>query len=511
MVDPDWAALGSRWWSHVQFLADDALEGRDTGSRGYARAADYMAEQFQAAGLKPAGSDGYRQPLHLSVARIDETRCSLELVRDGNVEPLKLGDDAAIFVSSQTAPTVEAAAVFVGYGLTVPEMDYDDLAGQDLRGKIGVFVSGGPPNMAGPTLAHHRSADESRRAFRKAGVAGAIFMQNPKNVEVPWSRMSTFRLQPVMNLRDPGHDAPLPLPLEVMFNSERADKLFAGSGHSAQEVLSGLDADGPLPHFPLAIQVRARAGVMLSEATCENVLGVLPGVDPELRHEYVVVSAHLDHVGIGEPIHGDRIYSGAIDNASGDASLIEVARSLKESGARPKRSIVFLSLTGEEKGLLGSRYFAAHPTVSGRIVANLNLDMFLPLFPLQYLQVYGLSESSLGDDIRAVAEPAGVAIQADKEPEHNHFIRSDQYSFIQKGVPALSFRFGYAPGAPEEAVFKKWYAERYHAPSDDPDQPVDLVAASQFNAILERLALRVANAEHRPEWKPDSFFRRFAR
>ncbi len=222
------------------------------------------------------------------------------------------------------------------------------------------------------------------------------------------------------------------------------------------------------------------------------------------------MSAHLDHVGIGEPVNGDRIYSGAMDDASGDASLIEIARSLKESRATPKRSILFLSVTGEEKGLLGSQYFATHPTVSGRLVAGLNMDMFLPLFPLKYLEVQGLSESSLGDDIRAVAESANVSVQADKEPEHNRFIRSDQYSFIKHGVPALAFKFGYIPGTPEEEIFKAWYAERYHAPSDDLDQPVDLVAAAQFNAILEKLILRVANAVRRPEWKPDSFFRRFA-
>jgi hypothetical protein len=509
-VDRDWDALGKRWWSHVQFLADDALEGRDTGSRGYERAADYMAEQFGTAGLQSAGVAGYRQPLELNVSRIDETRCSLDLLCDGKAETVNLGDDAVILVSSHTAEAVQAAAVFVGYGITVPEMNYDDLADRNLKGKIAVFVSGGPANISGPIKAHYQSTDEHRRALWKAGVAGAIFMQNPKGVEVPWSRMSTFRFQPVMELSDPGYDVPPPLPLEVLFNTERADKLLAGSGHSVQEVLAALHADGPLPHFPLAVGVRARAGMTRSHAKSENVVGVLPGNDPDLKNEYVVVSAHLDHVGIGEPVGGDRIYSGAMDNASGDASLIEIARALKESGARPKRSILFLSVTGEEKGLLGSQFFAAHPTVSGRLVADLNMDMFLPLFPLKYLQVQGLSESSLGDDVRAVAETAGVSVQPDKEPEHNHFIRSDQYSFIKKGVPALAFRFGFIPGTPEEETFKAWYAERYHAPSDDLGQPVDLVAAAQFNAILEKLTLRVANADRRPQWKPDSFFRRFA-
>jgi Zn-dependent M28 family amino/carboxypeptidase len=245
-----------------------------------------------------------------------------------------------------------------------------------------------------------------------------------------------------------------------------------------------------------------------SKVQSENVVGLLPGSDPELKKEYVVVSAHLDHLGIGEPVNGDRIYNGAMDDASGDASLIEIARAVKD--AKPKRSILFLSVTGEEKGELGSLYFAAHPTVSGPILADINMDMYLPLFPLKYLEVQGLGESTLGDDVRAVAAMAGVQVQADKEPEHNRFIRSDQYSFIKRGIPALAFKFGYIPGAPEEKTFRAWYAERYHAPSDDLSQPVNLAAAAQFDTILEKLALRVADADHRPEWKPDSFFRRFA-
>jgi Zn-dependent M28 family amino/carboxypeptidase len=247
-----------------------------------------------------------------------------------------------------------------------------------------------------------------------------------------------------------------------------------------------------------------------SEAKSENVVGVFPGSDPNLKKEYVVVSAHLDHLGIGEPVNGDRIYNGAMDDASGDASLIEIARAMKDSGAQPKRSILFLSVTGEEKGELGSQYFAAHPTVSGSFVADINMDMYLPLFPLKYLEVQGLGESTLGDDVRAVAEQAGVQVQADKEPEHNRFIRSDQYSFIKKGVPALAFKFGYLAGTPEGKIFQAWYSARYHAPSDDVNQPVDLVAAAQFDAILEKLAWRVADADQRPEWKPNSFFRRFA-
>jgi Zn-dependent M28 family amino/carboxypeptidase len=506
---PDWQALGKLWWSHVQFLADDSLEGRGTGSQGFEKAANYMAEQFRAAGLEPAGVDGYRQPMDFQVVQIDETRCSLDLLGGGKVQPLKLGDDAVLGVSSHAAENVEAEAVFVGYGLTVPESHYDDLAGQEVKGKIVVFVTGGPADMPGPVKAHYQSSEERRKALVKAGVIGTITIPNPKSAEVPWSRIAAARFQPRMELSDPGQGVPPPLPVGILFNPERAEILFAGSGHTFQEILAALKEDKPLPHFPLAVKVHARVGMTRSQAKSENVVGVLPGSDPQLKREYVVVSAHLDHLGIGEPVNGDRIYNGAMDDASGDASLIEIARAVKD--AKPKRSILFLSATGEEKGELGSQYFAAHPTVSGPIVADINMDMYLPLFPLKYLEVQGLDESTLGGDVRAVAAMAGVEVQADKEPEHNRFIRSDQYSFIKRGVPALAFKFGYIPGTPEEKTFRTWYAERYHAPSDDLSQPVDLAAAAQFDTILEKLALRVADAEHRPEWKPDSFFRRFAR
>jgi Zn-dependent M28 family amino/carboxypeptidase len=228
-----------------------------------------------------------------------------------------------------------------------------------------------------------------------------------------------------------------------------------------------------------------------------------------LKEQYVIVSAHLDHLGTGKPVNGDSIYNGAMDDASGVASLIEIAKALSREKAATPRSILFLAVTGEEKGELGSIFFANHPTVQGRIVADLNMDMFLPLFPLKWLEVQGLNESTLGDDIRAVAEAAGVKVQADKEPNRNRFIRSDQYSFIKKGVPALAFKFGYIPGRPEEKIFQNWYTERYHGVKDDVNQPVDLEAAAQFNAILKNLLVRVAAAPQPPEWKSDSFFRRF--
>ena len=237
----------------------------------------------------------------------------------------------------------------------------------------------------------------------------------------------------------------------------------------------------------------------------------LPGSDPTLKDEYVVLSAHVDHLGIGAPINGDSIYNGAMDNASGDAVLLDVAASLQKSGEKLKGSLLFVFVTGEEKGLLGSRYFAAHPTVpANSMVADINIDMFLPLFPLKVLTVYGLQESNLGDIVTKVANDRGIRIQRDPEPLRNVFIRSDQYSFIRVGIPSLSMKVGFDKGTPEEQMVKDWRTNRYHAPSDDLNQPVDLSAAVGYEEIMRGLMIAVANDPHRPQWKQDSFFRRYA-
>jgi Zn-dependent M28 family amino/carboxypeptidase len=225
-----------------------------------------------------------------------------------------------------------------------------------------------------------------------------------------------------------------------------------------------------------------------------------------------VLSAHVDHVGVGEPIGGDRIYNGAMDNASGTAALLDVAASVAASGRRPRRSLLFVFVTAEEKGLLGSKYFAERPTVDpSSMVADFNVDMFLPIVPLRTLTVWGLDESDLGDDARRDAAALGVAVQADPEPQRNIFIRSDQYNFIRHGIPSLMMGIAPQPGSEAEArLFKDWLTHRYHAPSDDPSQPVDLSAAGRYEDVLRAVVLDVADADARPRWKADSFFRRFA-
>jgi Zn-dependent M28 family amino/carboxypeptidase len=502
---------GNSWWAHVEALANDGMEGRNTGSAGHKRAAIYVAGVFEKAGLEPAGTDGYIQPVKFKTRTIVESSSSLALVRGEKREPLALGDDANISLRSDAAAAVDAPLVFIGYGLRVPEMSFDDLAGQDLKGKVVVYLAGSPSTIPGPLRAHYQSAGERWAALKSAGAIGTISVANPKSMDIPWARSTLARLQTSMALADPALDDAAGQQLSVVMNPAHADKLLAGSGHTFAELLALADAGKPLPRFPLPARIAAKVAVDRGEVESQNVAGILRGSDPRRRGEFVVVSAHLDHLGIGEPINGDRIYNGAMDNASGVAAILEVATELHESNVRPARSIVFLAVTGEEKGELGSRYFAAHPTVpASAIVANVNTDMFLPLFPLKELMVLGLDESDLGVDVRAVAKDLGLGIQADPEPQRNRFIRSDQYSFIKAGIPALAMKVGYEANSPEAEIARKWTAERYHAPSDDLNQPVDRAAAGRFVEVVRNLAVRIANRTDRPKWNASSFFKRFA-
>jgi hypothetical protein len=275
-------------------------------------------------------------------------------------------------------------------------------------------------------------------------------------------------------------------------------------------LLALADADKPLPKFPLNFNFRAKVSIKNSTVESQNVVALLPGTDANLKDEYVVYSAHLDHLGIGQPIDGDKIYNGAMDDGSGIASLIEIATIMKEQKTKLKRSVVFLAVTGEEKGLQGSRYFANYPTVpKQQIVADLNMDMFMPIFPLKKLHVQGLVESTLADDARAVGAQHDIEIAVDPEPDRNSFTRTDQYSFVQAGVPALAMKFGWTAGSPEYKAWRQWLAQRYHSTEDNLTQPVDTAAAAQFDSFLADLARRVADKPGRPHYVESSFFHRF--
>ena len=503
---------GNSWWAQVKFLADDALEGRDTGSEGLRKAEAYAVEQFKKAGLEPAGTDGYYQAVSFTEYQVDEARSSLTLEDHGKETPLSFAEDAFLSArSTKVSVYVNVPLVFVGYGLTIPEKNLDELAGLDLKGKIVVYLSGSPSDIPSALASHYQTGLERWKFLKAAGAMGIVTIPNPASMDIPWSRIAANRNHPAMDLAGEEFNETPGLQIGVVFNPASAEKLFEGSGHTFAEIAALGKDRKPLPHFALKPMLKADAAIETKKVESANVVGKLTGSDPLLKNEFVVLSAHIDHVGIGAPINGDKIYNGAMDDGSGSALVMDIAGSLKAHPEKMKRSVIFLLVTAEEKGLLGSKYYAAKPTVPIKaIVADVNVDMFLPIVPLKILEIKGLEESDLGTHAANIARSMGIKPVPDIEPLRNVFIRSDQYSFIKKGVPAVKIDISYEPGTPEQKIFKDWLTNRYHAPSDDVNQPVDLAAAAKYEEFTRRLLLETANGEARPQWKADSFFRRFA-
>ncbi len=509
----DASDAGRAWWSHVAYLADDSLEGRKAGSEGHRKAARYVAQQFEKAGLKPLGTKGFMQPVGFRLRQIVDKECSLELIGpDGKAEPVALGEDAFVSTRGSSGRVVEAGVVFVGQGLVIPEAGIDDLKGLDLKGKIALVLRGLPRGVSPALATHSASAAEQWNVLRAAGAVGVATIYNTNNSDVPWERVVLSRLSPTIALADASLDETATQRTAFTVHPRTATRLMAGTGHTAEELLAFDKAGQPLPKFPLQVRVRVKSVFTEKSAESENVLGVIRGSDPVLRDEYVVYSAHLDHLGVGAAVPADpsdTIYNGAMDNASGIASMIEVAKAMR--GKALKRSVIFAAVTGEEGGLLGSKYFANRPTVSRtKLVANLNTDMYLPIIPLKAITVLGLEESDLGSEFGEVAKRFGLPVAPDPEPQRGRFTRSDQYSFIRNGVPSLAFKFHAEPKTPEGEVLAKWTRERYHAPSDDLQQPVNIDGAVQFNEVMAAFLQDLADRGSRPKWNDTSFFKRFA-
>jgi len=497
-----------QWWADVSALADDGMEGRLTGSPGYDRAAQYVIGRLKQEGLKPAGLKGYLQPVALEQQLVDQQASRAQLsAPDGASNPLKVGEQMLITAGGGPRPGhVDAPLVFIGYGLHLPKNGHDDFSGQDIKGKIVVVISGGPATLSGALKSNARFVRNAE--LSKQGALGIITLTTPKQIEIPWERQKSLARGPGMYLADVKlRDTDKPF-FTASFDPAQAEILFKGSEHSFAELAALADDSKPVPRFPLALRLTADTVATRSRLSSSNIAAKLEGSDPRLKSQYVAISAHLDHLGIGAAVNGDKIYNGAMDDASGVATVLDIAHRLKSAPA-PRRSILFLFFTAEEKGLLGSSYYARRPTVAkGSIVADLNFDMPLPLWPLKTVYAPGQEESSLGRDARAVAAEQGLEMVQDPLPDRNVFIRTDQFSFVREGIPALVFKFGFAKNTPEFAIEHDWRANRYHAPSDDLDQPMLKQEAIKLDAFVAALAKRVADADARPDWLADSVFRK---
>lgn len=485
----------------VAFLADDLLEGRDAGKRGYDIAAHYVAARFEMLGLAQAVRGSWYQPVTLSVAQLDRRSKPALIIGDRRFET---GGDVAISAfGGEPRQRMEAGAVFVGYGLASEREGIDDYRGLDLRGKFAVALSGSPPGLPSE-IGAHLAADKTLAAER-AGAVGLITIPNDRLLaRTQWHKLRERANAPAVSWVDdngrPYSRAPA-IRGSAYANGEAAEALLAGSGRTLKNIRGGRPGG-----FTLQPLVRLERDSIVSTAASRNVLAVLPGSDPALAREYVLLMAHLDHLGMKDGGQdGDRIYNGAMDNASGIAIMLAVAKMLTGS-ERPKRSILFAALTAEEDGLLGSQYLAKNPVLppGGKLIAAVNLDMPILTYDFEDVIAFGAEHSTLGRMAEQAAKAAGVRLSPDPLPEEGLFARSDHYRFVQEGVPSLFLMTGFA--GPGKAAFQHYLKTDYHQPSDQISLPFHWGAAAKFARVNHALVRAIADSAEAPRWYEGNVF-----
>jgi Zn-dependent M28 family amino/carboxypeptidase len=398
--------------------------------------------------------------------------------------------------------------VFAGYGVTAP--DYDDYKNIDARGKIVALLTGAPARFPSEIRAHHSSSQTKLDNAVAHGAIGVITIRTPRDERFPWRAVAGRAEMGQMHWLEAGgtpHAVHPEILATATLSHEGAEALFAGAPYSLGDVFTQIGND-TVRSFALPQRATIHVASKHGEAESPNVIGILRGADPALRDQYVVYSAHLDHLGIGKQ-QGDAIYNGALDNASGIGAMLEIAR-LFAAGPKPRRSLLFLATTGEEKGLRGADYFANHPTVpKSAIAADINIDEILMLTPVTDVVALGAEHSTLGASVARAAKSAGVTVSPDPYPEEADFVRSDQYPFVRQGIPAVYIGAGYhATDAKIDAkkLQLDWIQTRYHKPSDDMSQPLDFTIGAMVAKVAWRTGLDVANRSARPSWNPGDFF-----
>jgi Peptidase family M28/PA domain len=500
--------------AEMRYLSDDLLEGRGTATRGHLVAAHYMASQFEALGLQPAGDNNtFFQRVPLRRSMLDTSATTLSLTNAGKSQSLVFGKD---FVAEpdpmREISDVDAPVVFAGYGVVAPSQNYDDYKGIDAKGKI-VAMLYGAPNFDSSIKAHYSSFTVKAKAAVEHGAVGIMVLVDPTlEAQYPFVKIVRDVPQPHFLWLDkqgqPGNYFPQ-LKAGVILSIPAVQSLFANAPHHADELFA-LAKDGKTMSFDLPFSAKIHTVTKSENTESPNVVARLEGSDPTLKSENVVYSAHLDHLGIGAAVDGDTIYNGALDNASGSAALLELARAFASLNPRPKRSILFVNVTGEEAGLLGSEYFAKFPSVpKDSLVANINIDEILMLWPLKDIIAFGAEHSSLQKDVTSAAQKYGLTLSPDPFPQEVIFIRSDQYSFVKEGVPAVMLSPGFTSDATHDPMklFGEWEEKRYHQPQDDINQPnLDYNAATKLIDVAFLTGYSVAQAPTKPTWNTHDFF-----
>ncbi|GAB2666550.1 M28 family metallopeptidase [Arenimonas aestuarii] len=498
----------------VAFLADDLLEGRAAGTRGYDLAALYVANRYRAIGLEPAGDDGsFLQAVPLLEGRRERNGAAFSLSRDGERIHFAFQDDFLPGVNYNAAShAVTAPLVFVGQAVHAPELDHDDFEGVDVRGKIAVYFSGAPADFPNTQRAYHASGRQKLIGLAARGAVGAVQIGNPVDeAKYPWARGARNWAMPGMRLVGPDGqpiDAFPELRATASLGVHAARRLFEDAAMDADEVFARREA-GTLEAFDLKGQATLAGRTTLAPVTSHNVVGRLTGTDATLASEHIVYTAHLDHVGRGAEVDGDDIYNGAFDNALGTAVMLEAATELVP--AAPKRSLLFVALTAEERGLLGAEHFASNPGGDGTLVANINMDMPVFLADVTDVVPIGIEHSSLENDVRAAADMLGIGLTADPKPEEVVFVRSDQYAFVRKGIPAVYLDAGikaHSPDVDALALYEDFLTGHYHQPSDDTSLPIHYPSAARLAKLNAAIGRRVGDAEQKPGWKEGDFFGR---
>lgn len=502
-IQPDWIA------PHIRFLAGNLLEGRETATRGLRLAADYVAAQFETLGLEPAGPEGFvlRMPMRHSV--VDGTP-TLVLEANGVRRELAYGTDFLVQPDlTRETVTFEGGLVFVGFGLSLPAHGYDDYAGIDARGKIVVLMPGGPDKVPSDERGHATLFASKEANARAHGAAGVVTLM-PAPAALLRERL--FRQLVGYSWRAPDGS-----PHTLFFEEAATPRLtatgtgalFELAGRPLGDVLTKLQ-QGTSQSFDLPVRLTFSARFVQTDTASWNTAGVVRGSDPALRDEYVVYTAHMDHVGMGSPVNGDSVHHGALDNAGGTATLIAMARAFASLPAPPRRSVMFVAVSGEEKGILGSDYFVRHPPVpAGQIVANVNMDNYLMLAPVKDLAAYGASYSTLDEVVRKSLEQVGVALSPDAAPEQMIFTRSDHYPFMRRGIPAVMLFNGQASGSAGRdgsTMLRQWLGNVHHTPRDTYEQGIDWGAGVSYAKANFLIGWEVATATERPRWKGNYFF-----